>query len=215
MGGIDPRTLEAAGLLPPHDRAEYTHHVKGPYRGVGAEFCAAHLTRRETRTTTDSRGRLRTETRTVTVFRGVYARFSLPRPLPARVYLRRDGGFLEGVFGGGPKGCERVRVEDPEFERRFTLFSDDQVGARVLFTTTFMARVLRAAEIAQNGRLAATFEGDEILVRIPRPDLSLGLGEIRGPGDAERETTRLAAAFARLLSVADTLGLTDQPASPS
>ena len=179
-GGVDQDALSRAGLLPSFEDAAYTHRLSGTYRGLPVACCHAHLTRTETTRRTDSQGRTVTETRTVTVFNGHFAILGTPGPLPTRVFLRRDGGWLGKLSERGPDGSRQVHTEDPGFERRFDLYADDQVAARVLFTTTYMARVLAAAEDL-DGALAATYEGDT---------LAVSLAGSRSALDARRVTTR-------------------------
>lgn len=166
-GAFDTEALKRARLLPSHERATYTHLIAGTYRGVTVSCCRAHLTRTETHTTTDSQGRRTTETRTVTVFAGHFVLLRPEETFPARVFLRPDGGFLGKLTERGPGGTRQVHTEDPDFERRFDLYADDQVAARVLFTTTQMARVLDASA-AFGGRLEATYDEEGLAASLSR-----------------------------------------------
>jgi hypothetical protein len=60
--------------------------------------------------------------------------------LPAESLLGSFGKWLQEV-GAGSKG-ELVKLEDPEFEEMFAVYSDDQVEARYILTPALMKRLV-------------------------------------------------------------------------
>lgn len=148
-------------IIPSYDRRSLEDEIEGNHEGVDFSLCEAHLEDRRTRTDSDGRS----ETYYVTVFNGLLARFTFPKPFSSRTILTGDGGLIGNFFGGLGKGSERVRLEDPRFERLFEVFSDDQVEARYLLTPTFMERVSQLADTV-GGRLQLAFDGDRLLLTI-------------------------------------------------
>lgn len=101
-------------------------------------------------TTTDSKGNRRTTWHTI--FRGLYliADFNksfngltLVLPDKAEKHFGGIGKMLQGwgaKLGGQPG--ELIKLEDPEFERIFAVYADDQVEARYILSTSLMQRLV-------------------------------------------------------------------------
>lgn len=148
-------------LVPSHDRRSLEDEISGNHEQVTFSLCEAHLEDKRTRTDSDGR----TETYYVTVFRGLLARFTFPKEFSGRTIVLSDGGFLGNLFGGvGGKG-ERVRLEDPRFEKLFEVYSSDQVEARYLLTPTFMERATELTGLLK-GKLQLAFDRDRLLLTI-------------------------------------------------
>ena len=69
-------------------------------------------------------------------------------------------------------GGERIRLEDPEFEKQFEVYCDDQVTARYVLTPAFMQRLKKLNErhkgqvyfgINKNNIVIATNEGNSLM----------------------------------------------------
>jgi len=148
-------------ILPSYDRSSLEDEIDGDHEGVEFTLYEAHLEDRRTRTDSDGR----TETYYVTVFQGLLARFTFPKAFTSRTILTSDGGVIGNFFGGLGKKNERVRLEDPRFEKRFEVFSDDQVEARYLLTPTFMERVVELADTV-GGELQLAFAGELLLMTV-------------------------------------------------
>ncbi len=153
--------FRSIGLVPSYDRKSLEDEIDGSHDDVHFTLCEAHLEERRTRRDSDGR----TETYYVTVFRGLLARFTFPKPFNTRTVLHRDGGMIGNFFGGIGKGGQRVRLEDPRFEKMFEVFSDDQIEARYLLTPTFMERVVELADIV-GGRLQLAFDSNQLLLTV-------------------------------------------------
>lgn len=162
---ISIHDFRQAGLLPNWDREGYEDRLTGEREGIGFEFFEAHLEQR--RTTTDSRGQ--TKTRWVTVFRGQCLRFRFHKRFYGRTLVARDKGFFNR-FGGG-SGLQLAKLEDPVFEKAFSVYTTDQVESRYLLTPDFMQRLVDLEETFRGGKLRCAFVDDEILVAVEGGDL--------------------------------------------
>jgi len=149
------RPFEACRLLPGHDRQSLEDHVRGEVGGVPFELAEAFLERKVRRDKRDDYD---------LVFRGLVARYRFPKRFSGRTYVLGDRGILN-AFSHAGGGSECVRLEDPRFEERFEVFSDDQVEARYLLTPAFMERLVRLADMS-DGPMQAAFAGDELLLVI-------------------------------------------------
>jgi hypothetical protein len=149
------------GLTPSYDRAKFEDRLSGERGGAPFVLFEAHL--EERRTTTDSKGR--TTTTWVTVFRGQCLKVRFPKPFSGVTRVYRDAGLFNGFLSIG-RGNERVRLEDPEFEKAFQVFSTDQIEARFILTPDFMERLL-GLESAFGGRsLRCAFSGGDMVLAV-------------------------------------------------
>lgn len=144
--GPDVAAFKSVGLLSRYDRASRSDGMSGTHRGVAFVASEAHLTKRHR--TTDSKGRSKTENRTV--FRGVLATFSVPRPAPGLIVVRRDmGGLLNSVFGFFEerfKGLQKVEIDDATFEKAFEVRAEDPDAAREFVRGPFLQALVDIAE---------------------------------------------------------------------
>jgi len=143
-----------SGLLPYHSQSRLEDLVYGEVAGVPLVFCDASLRRWSG-----------SKLLQVPVFRG---------PLLISRYPKRAHGWTVVVPSGGPIGnffegvrleSRRARLESPDFERAFAVYTTDQVEARYLLTPTMMERLL-ALKARFPGDLSLAFEGHELLLAL-------------------------------------------------
>ncbi len=128
--GIDIARMVPSGLIPVHDRYTHEDHFRGVHQGAGIEFCEAKLA--------IQRGSGKNRQYKV-VFKGLFVILEMNRPFSSHTILKRDGkgfGWLSKF-----NSLERVKLEDPEFERQFQVYGTDQIEARVLLTPALMERL--------------------------------------------------------------------------
>lgn len=147
--------FERCHLLPGYSRKTLEDHVTGAAHGVPFELAEAFLERRVRRDKRDDYE---------LVFRGLVARYRFPKRFSRRTIIRADQGIMNALSHGGIPG-ERVRLEDPRFEKHFEVFSEDQVEARYLLTPAFMERLATLKEITGTPMQAA-FERENLLLAI-------------------------------------------------
>ncbi|WP_349367677.1 DUF3137 domain-containing protein [Salinarimonas sp.] len=168
---FDPKAAERpdigafrdAGLVSQYERAGFSDGLAGHYRGVDFTACEASLSKTER--DTDSKGRSRTKR--VTVFSGVIATFSVPRPAPGVIVIRRDvGRVLNAVFGffdSRFKGLEKVEIPHAGFEEAFEVRAENPQAARDFVTGPFLDALLALSQgegEAQPRPVGGAFVGD-------------------------------------------------------
>jgi len=159
------RDFLEARLLSRWDRSSFEDKITGQRNGVEFEFFESHLEQR--RTTRDSKGR--TQTRWVTVFRGQCMRFQFHKQFHGRTLVARDAGLFNS-FGGG-SGMKIAKLEDPTFEKAFSVYTTDQVESRYILTPDFMQRLVDLEKTFHGGRLRCAFVEGEILIAVESGDL--------------------------------------------
>ncbi|MAM95997.1 DUF3137 domain-containing protein [Parvibaculum sp.] len=143
-------------LLPDYDRKSLEDHVSGEVDGVPFELAEAFLEKKVRRDKRDDYE---------LVFRGLVARYAFPKRFSGRTVIRGNRGSLFNVLNHAGVDGERVHLEDPRFEKRFDVFSSDQVEARYLLTPAFMERLMQLAD-ASDGPMQAAFDGGALLLVI-------------------------------------------------
>ena len=106
----------------------------------------SELHHQEKRETKDSRGNR--QTTWVTIFKGIFFIADFNKNFIGRTYVFPDAGSSFLGIGklfekwSGGRG-ELVKLENPEFEKIFTVYSTDQVEARYILSPSLMERLVK------------------------------------------------------------------------
>ena len=162
----DVHRLQAQQLLPNYDSAEADDAITGTHRGLSLEIVEAKLQRRS-------------GDNSQVVFDGLLIGLTLPRSLTGTTVVLTD----EGVFGNlktrwRSGAMEPVRLEDPHFERRYEVYSTDQIEARALLTPAFMERFMALAARSGFSLPGAIAQGNRLVVALPK---GIGTGDLFEP----------------------------------
>jgi hypothetical protein len=137
-----------SGLVERFDAAGVNHILVGEAQGV--PFTVAEMT------LLDAKG--------YRLFGGVLASFQLAHPRSGLTIVTRDHGILGNLIAGAGSAIERLPLEDPAFEGVFEVYGTDQVGGRVVLTTTMLERLKTLDEIAHARGFACAFLEDHLLI---------------------------------------------------
>lgn len=152
----DIMTFRSLALVPGWDREKFEDRMSGKRNDTEYEFFEAHL--EEKRTTTDSKGRTRTTW--VTVFRGQCLVVNFHKKFNGVTKVYRDAGAFNFFKKFGQMGkSERVKLEDPVFEKAFEVYSTDQIEARYILTPDFMERLLGLERTFKGKQVRCAFSG--------------------------------------------------------
>jgi len=160
-------TLYTSGQV---DRYNSEDLFEGNHGDTAFRFSEVHAERRETR----SDGNGGSSTHYVTIFRGIFmvADFNKSLSYTTRVIQARDG-FFEKLFNRKTK----VSLENPEFEKIFNTYCEDQVEARYILSTAMMERIVKLQKM-WNDKVNLSFSGNHVYIAINHarnlfePDLS-------------------------------------------
>lgn len=141
---IDENEYRAADIFRNRiDRFQGDDLVEGTFGATRFRF--SELIHQEKHETTDSKGRK--QTRWVTIFQGLFFIADFNKHFLGKTYVVPDarGSFLgigklfeKWSFGRG----SIVELENPEFERLFTVYGTDQVEARYILSPSLMERLV-------------------------------------------------------------------------
>lgn len=169
--------------------------LEGAIRGVSFRFTEALVVRRRR----DKDG----DTRRTTRFRGFLMSVAVPKAFSGRTVLYRNS-LLPRAITDLFSGLDSVRLEDPDFERRFDVVSSDQVEARYLLTGTMMRRFTDLA--TRHPGMTASFEGGSLLLVCPADDLFEPGSVWLGPDD-DAATIEIIHELGLFAAIVETLAL--------
>ena len=215
-GRIFPRILEFAGdfvykpnysapfaqykkydILPPFDPpvSFSEDYVKGTYNNVNIEFFEARLMRGA-----HFKGKK-------AVFNGVIAKISVNKKFSSKTIIRADkGSFGDWVSGRKlPENQEVVRLEDPKFDKLFNVYSNDQIEARYLLTTTFMERLIEVEKAFGSQKIECCFYKQYLVMAIHLIKDWFEPGPITKIEDFRDDSKKLLADINSIFNICDTL----------
>jgi hypothetical protein len=150
------------------DRVRGDDLVQGRVGETNMQFSEVHV---EAKHESTSSGGAR-QRRWSTIFRGLFfvadfnKKFSgktLVLPDTAERVLGCLGSYLQSL--NVARG-ELIRMEDPEFERYFVVYGDDQIEARYILSTSLMQRITEFRR-KTGRRMCLSFMGSHVYVAIP------------------------------------------------
>lgn len=98
------------------------------------------------------------------MFGGVLGSFRLSHPRPGLTIVARDHGLLGNLLAHAGSTIERLPLEDPAFEGVFEVYGTDQVGGRVILTTTMLERLKALDQLADAHGFACAFLEQHLLI---------------------------------------------------
>lgn len=196
----DPVLLREQRLFAPFTALRAEDEIVGTYHGVPLSIIELTLTYRRKRTTQ-------------TVFDGLFVRIALPRTLSGTTAIVADIGVLTALRDlMSARGGARARVEDPEFEAAYQVYTTDQVSARALLTPVFMARFRSLGARTGFGAPLALAQGNDLAVALPKQGQHDLFEPPRHdqPADSRLALSRLHDDLTAVLAVADAVIDLDQ-----
>ncbi len=108
---------------------------------------------------------MRSGNNTTTILQGVVIRFSMNKDFDGITIIRpKNAGYQDKYDDLKRAGLSEVKLEDPEFAKKYVVYSTDQIEARYLITTSFMER-FNSIENAFYSRFAyCSFSGKSVYI---------------------------------------------------
>ena len=150
------------------DRYKGDDYVEGKIDSTQIEFSEVHA---EYKTTTvDSKGR--TQTHWHTIFKGLLFSADFNKNFNTKTYVLTDTaekmfGFLGTKLQKMNKGRgDLVKLENPEFESEFAVYSGDQIESRYILSPSLMERILSFKKQTKKG-IQLSFVKSRLYVTVP------------------------------------------------
>ena len=203
--------LETSGIIPSYDNSYLEDYVKGKYNDTTLELIEAKLT--ETRGSGKNR-------RTVVVFNGIFILLGMNKDFLGKTVVKKDSGkmgnwftrkFNKPLFSEEASNLNNVKLEDPVFEKKFEVYSSDQVEARYLLTTSFMERLLELSGLfSKNGVIQCSFYKNKLLLMIPSDKNRFEVGSIYQPATFIDDINLILDEMAIIFQIIDILKLEER-----
>ena len=195
----DVRKYEKYDILPSYDREICEDHIKGTYKGLEIELVEASLQKRKV----FRRSKLDTKE----VFSGLLIKLNVAKNFKGKTIITADGGFVKNFFNEMGQELEYIKLEDPEFENVFEVYSDDQVDARYLLTTSFMERLIDVRKVFNSDNMKCSFFDRSLFMVVPLEKNMFEPGPINKPEDFIDDAKSLLKEIQTIFDISDTLKL--------
>jgi len=190
--------LKSSDIIPSHNRQRTEDYIKGEYKGVSIEITEAHL-ETERKNSKDSKAK--------TVFKGIFILLSMHKKFKGKTIIKRDKGAIGNWFGKKFSSLENVQLEDPVFEKQFEVYSNNQIEARYLLTTSFMERLLELSAVFGEKGIQASFYDDKLLMMIPSGKNRFETASIFIPATFEEEINTVLSEMNEIFQIVNILKL--------
>lgn len=178
---IDLRALKNnSEIIPEYDKAILANQVRGEIDDVSVTIFEANLI--EIRHDINDRHRSHESE----VFKGLIVSLDMNKQFSAKTIVKTDKGKVGNMFGRTLSKCENVRLENPDFEKKFEVYSSDQVEARYLLTTRFMERILELSDLF-GAMIECSFFDKKLLIIIETERELFDISDIKRPVDFSRD----------------------------
>ena len=184
----------ATELIPKHDTEIAEDHITGTYKDIKVDLF-------ETKLSKDS------DENSNTVFDGIIVELSMNKSFSGKTVVKKDFGTVGNWFINKSTSLKKVKLEDPNFEKMFEVYSDDQVEARYLLTVTFIERLKELVENFGGKSIQCCFYNNKLLMMIPIEKDLFETGSIYEAEDFIDDSKSLLKELSLIFNIIDTLKL--------
>ena len=189
---IDIDTIKATRLNDKFETKDDDDNFYGTYKDLSIKINEAKITY-------GSRGDY-DKARTEYIFKGVFVEIDVKKPFNGHTIIRKRHQINSPVY-------EEVKLEDPEFSRKYFVDSNDQVEARYVLTTSFMERFKNIKNAFRASQMEASLKDNKIIIAISTNRDLFKLGDINKPVNDTKQFTALLNEFVSILAIVDELKL--------
>jgi hypothetical protein len=125
----------------------------------------------------------------------------------SKTIIKKDKGRIGNWMKGKFSDFENVKLEDPNFENMFEVYSKDQIEARYLLTTSFMERLLNLSESFKGQSIECSFYDNKLLMMISIKDNLFEPGSIYDSEDFVDDAKSLLKEMNMIFQIIDILKL--------
>ena len=180
-----------AGLFPSFSKMYVDERFSGTYKGVPIDIVEASYSSSD---------------KYIPVFDGLCIKLDMNKNFKGHTILMEDT-----ILHTSPRSHLRhTELEDVNFEKRYDVFTDDEIEARYILTPTFMEKLtgIKMAFYCKSIR-CAFYQGEILIAMKPTTDL-FSIGSLFRPVADTRQFQNLCNQFCSVLSLIDYLKLNEQ-----
>ena len=98
---------------------------------------------------------------------------------------------------------EEIKLEDPEFEKRYRAFSSDEIEGRYLITPTFMERFRTLHTSFGTSKAKCAFYGNKVMFAIPTRKNLFEIGDLFTPLDNQKQINNFLSEISAIFDLID------------
>lgn len=198
---IDMASMELSKIVPKHGTYKSEDYFEGTYKNVGLEISEIHLKKKK------GSGKNR---RNVTVFKGLAILLDLQhKRFHGHTLLDRNQSKITEWFKEKGTGLKRANLVDPEFEKIFDVYTNDQVEARYLIDPQMIERIKAMYDEYDGKRMATAWYHNKMLIMIASEHNYFEPADIHIPATNPQSLLSMKRELQNILSIIDHLELYD------
>lgn len=171
---VGEEVFKASGVVPHFSSKSYDDIFKGSHRDVNMEIIESEF---EVGSGKNRR----------TVFKGVIVKLDMNKNFTSHTVITPDKHFHNSPL----PSLRHTTLEDVEFEKKFDVFTNDEVDARYLITPTFMERLKAMKTAFKADKIQCAFYGNFLLVALSTSKDLFSLGSLVKPMDDAQQYFQL------------------------
>ena len=197
-GKIPMAQMKPSKIIPNHNSYKSEDLFTGEYQGVGIKLAEIHLARKS-------------KNSSVTVFTGLAILLTHGvRKFYGHTIIVKDQNAVSGWLKKTLTNLKRANLVDPEFERIFDVYTNDQVEARYLLDPIIMENLKSLYEEYNGDKLFGSFYDDHILILVGSHEDHFEPAAIDVPATSEQSLLSMKREIGEILSIIDKLSLFDK-----
>jgi hypothetical protein len=200
-GNFDVQRLHGSTLLPSFGDYTSENVFVGSYKGVDVELAEVELFKGKSGGKSGGAN---------TAFKGLFISLSTHKPISGKTVVRRDAGPIGNWLAGTLGALERIRLEKPDFERGYEVYTTDEAEARYLLTPAFMERLDALPADIGVDEIQAAFFGEHLLIMVAVAKPLFEPPSIFASVLKDASVARIAGEFRDVLTMIDAMALDER-----
>jgi hypothetical protein len=200
-GSVPLKEMGPAKIIPGYSRSSSEDYFEGEYKGTKIQFSEIHLEQRR------NSGK---RTYYVTVFKGLAIIIKMPKNkfFGHTIIAKNQSSFMEWFKEKGT-GLDRANLVDPEFEKKYDVYTNDQVEARYLIDPVMIERIKEMSKIYNTKEITAAFINDSFFMLLPSNKNLFEPSDIKVKATNTRSVKKMKKEIEQMLYIIDHLDLYD------
>lgn len=200
-GCINLEAMKLSKIMPAYSRHESEDCFRGEYKGANLEFCELKLKQRR------KSGK---RSQYVTVFRGLAILIDLKhKRFLGHTVIDQNRTKIGQWFEEKTSSLKRANMVDPEFEKLFDVYTNDQVEARWLVDPVMIEKLKGLYEEYKGDKMAAAYYDNKMLALISSKHNHFEPASLETPATDPESILSMKREIGQVLSIIDKLDLYD------
>ena len=185
-GKIPMHLMLPSKIIPRYDRYKSEDHFEGEYKGSKIQFSEIDLLEKR---------HTRKRTHYASVFKGLAILFEIKnKKIYGHTIIDYNSSKVSEWFKEKSLDLKRANLVDPEFEKTFDVYTNDQVEARYLVDPTIMEKLKDLYKHYHGSKITAAYYEDKFLILIESsrnhfepPDIYIPASDPQGLKELKKE----------------------------